>query len=863
MRTPFIYSPVAMAIAAICFSSAASFSVKAESTKQEYTQQTINIDITAGPLSFALNQLAQNAGEALSYAPTLVDGKTTQGVKGSYSLEHALNKILFNTGLTAVKHGNAGGYIIKKSNDDSAATLALTTVTSGRTGTALAQKISEMPSVTQVITNDDIESQATGGRTAADILSQLIPSLGASSGSTSNYGITMRGRPVQFLINGVPLSGSRSLSRELNSIDPLQIERVEVLSGSTSIYGAGAAGGLINLVTKSMVDKGTKHQTRIGVNSSRKVESESLGYHIGQTFGYVGEKFYGRLDIDYEVKGGKFDSDGNRISPDVNQTDQQDTDSLSLNTSLGMTLTGNQSIDLAITYYDDRQDTDYGPDYGENLQVLVNPSAAAPSLTAIDGATIENEPSTTKTSVNLSYNHNDFLGSSLNLTGYYRDENGRFYPSGKSAAIQAAEVWVKNGLTDSDTLSALLGAAIFVTQSEADIDVMGIRAAMQTQSNISGKQALFSYGADFEREESKQLYYGQDLNTFMASNGLNAQANGNAYNSGPDTTIDKSGVFVNADIDLTNKWHVSAGVRYQKIKAKTDQFIPIYETLLEEYFSNPLISDISNAYGIDYQAGVVNKGETSHNKVLFNVGTSYEVTPTDQFFANFSQGFTTADIQRALRDVRAGFVVNSKNVQPIGINNYEFGWQTNHRNIAARLGVFYNESDKTVRFTDSYTVELVDTDERVYGLEGSFSHTINDTLQYGGTIAYTRGQYKKEDQWLELDAVHLTPLKGTLYTQYNFNNVSNIRLQLLAIGGSDEAFEDQQKDPDASALPVKGYAVFDILGQIKMPLGRVNYGIYNLLNNDYKTVYHQTTYGDLNRLPASGTTFGVNYTIDY
>ncbi|WP_201590596.1 TonB-dependent receptor [Psychrobacter sp. Pi2-51] len=731
-----------------------------------------------------------------------------------------------------------------------------------RTGTALAQKISEMPAVTQVITENEIQMQATGDRTTGDILAQLIPSLGASSGSTSNYGTTMHGRPVQFLLNGVPLSSSRSLSRELNSIDSAQLERVEVLSGATSIYGAGAAGGLINLVTKSLVGYGPIRQTRVGVSSSRGFESDSLGYHVGQTLGYGGERVYGRLDVDYDSKGGKFDSKGNRISPDVNQTDQQDTESLSVNGSLGVELTDSQRLDLAVTYYKDEQDTDYGPDYGDGLGVLFG---EIPSLKAIDGANVKNEPYTEKSSVNLSYSDDDFVGSgsSLSLTGYYRDEKGRFYPSAKTADKQAAEVWQANGLTDEKTVNKLTSAAVFVTQSEADIEVMGLRAAMQTETEIAGKKTLFSYGADFERENSEQTYYGQNLNTFLASNGLTAQTNGLTYNGGPDTTIDKWGAFVNADVDITDKWHTSAGVRYQKLKSETDAFTPIYEQLLEEYFNDPRISGTSAAYGIDYQAGDVEKGSTDHDKTLFNLGTSYQLTPNDQIFANFSQGFTTADIQRALRDVRAGFVVNSDNVQPIAINNYEFGWQGKHGDTAARLSGFYNESDKVVRFTDSYTVEVVDTDERVYGVEGSLSHDISDKWQVGGSVAYTRGQYDKDGDWLELDAVRLTPLKGTAFAQYNFDEGSNVRLQALAIGGDDEAFKDQQKDPDSSALPVTGYMTLDVLGQVKMPVGRVDYGVYNLLNKDYLTVYHQTTYGDLNRLPASGTTYGLSYTVDY
>ena len=50
------------------------------------------------------------------------------------------------------------------------------------------KRFSEMPAVTQVISEEEIQVQATGDRTTGDILAQLIPSLGASSGSTSNYG---------------------------------------------------------------------------------------------------------------------------------------------------------------------------------------------------------------------------------------------------------------------------------------------------------------------------------------------------------------------------------------------------------------------------------------------------------------------------------------------------------------------------------------------------------------------------------------------------------------------------------------------------------------------------------------------------
>lgn len=49
---------------------------------------------------------------------------------------------------------------------------AITVSANAKTGTALAQKISEMPAVTQVIYEADIQAQATGNRTVGDILAQ-------------------------------------------------------------------------------------------------------------------------------------------------------------------------------------------------------------------------------------------------------------------------------------------------------------------------------------------------------------------------------------------------------------------------------------------------------------------------------------------------------------------------------------------------------------------------------------------------------------------------------------------------------------------------------------------------------------------
>jgi iron complex outermembrane receptor protein len=53
------------------------------------------------------------------------------------------------------------------------------------------------------------------------------------------------------MIDGVSLNSIRAISRQLDAIDPFNIERIEVLSGASSIYGGNATGGIINIITKT------------------------------------------------------------------------------------------------------------------------------------------------------------------------------------------------------------------------------------------------------------------------------------------------------------------------------------------------------------------------------------------------------------------------------------------------------------------------------------------------------------------------------------------------------------------------------------------------------------------------------------
>ncbi|PLN73227.1 TonB-dependent siderophore receptor, partial [Klebsiella quasipneumoniae] len=97
--------------------------------------------------------------------------------------------------------------------------------------------VAEMAQTTWVIEGQEIEQQVQGGKEFKDVLAQLIPGIDVSSQGRTNYGMNMRGRAIVVLIDGVRLNSSRTDSRQLDAIDPFNIEHIEVISGATSLYG--------------------------------------------------------------------------------------------------------------------------------------------------------------------------------------------------------------------------------------------------------------------------------------------------------------------------------------------------------------------------------------------------------------------------------------------------------------------------------------------------------------------------------------------------------------------------------------------------------------------------------------------------
>ncbi|WP_343682827.1 TonB-dependent receptor [Acinetobacter baylyi] len=694
------------------------------------------------------------------------------------------------------------------------------------TATRTPKSIAEIAGTVQNIKGEEISQQAGAGRKVADILAQLVPSLAPSSGTSSNYGQTMRGRSVLIMIDGVSQTGSRDVARQLNSISPEMIDHIEVISGATSIYGSGATGGIINIITKrANPDKPVSFSTKLGMTSADNFRADGLAYEIGQTASFSTDKVNGFLGANFTSRGSQFDGNGDRISLSPWQGSTMDTDTLDINGRLGFNLTDTQTLSVGAQYYKDKQDTDYGPDYVNSVDYY----------RAKKGWSLDKQPFTERYGVNTQYQNTDFLGQTLNLEAYYRNEKSRFVPYGYSAD------------------------GTLVKQSQSNVDFAGLRSTLQSDFNIANRALNLTYGLDydFERDHQWSDYY------LPGNNGLVYTPTGQTQGQGPNTKIQNIGTFLQADYALTDNLNLQAGTRYQYVKADTASYLTARTPITQ-----------------------MPADSTHDDKVLFNAGAVYKINDAQQLYANFSQGFSYPDVQRVLRDV-AYYTLTTSGIAPITVNSYELGWRLNQEDdLNLGLTGFYNTSDKVVQFNSNRSMNVVDTDQRIYGAEATVNYPFMKNYKVGGTLGYTRGQYKDAaNNWHELNSFVLSPVKATLFAEWNNDEGYGLRVQTQTIKSSDRAYKDDLElaalasaSTDAtfkanvendsnSAASIKGYTTMDVLVHFPAYKGRVDFGVYNIWNRQYKTVFaQQAAVTNINQyldIPAQGRTFALAYTINY
>ena len=690
------------------------------------------------------------------------------------------------------------------------------------TATRTDEALENIPRSVTVIRREEIQEQTSGNSNVSDLLGKLVPGFGPPTQERrTERNQTLRGRPALILIDGVPQNPNTGPFRQLNSIDPSAIERVEVVRGPSAIYGAGATGGIINIITRRPTDEKQQLELSVGLRSDfTDFNEDSLGYKLKAALsGREGKADY-LFQLSYEDSGSFFDTDGDRIPP-LNPSNISDLRSLNFLGKIGVDIDDNQRLEFTYNNFLDRQETKFATD----PSILATPGLQTARAIRTGKIDYDEDPEQSTQVFNFKYTNDKIFGSSkLDFQAYYTD----------TKVTQLAD--------DLRPFFANLPPSLpGITQPDFKTDKFGTR--LQLDTPFSNAFSVL-WGVDYVQEDNERPSFIIDPVAFDQ---------GQARVIGTDTgspffELDSLGLFAQAQWEMSEKFLLSGGVRYENISFDVDDY------------TTSSFADLRNP------PARIEGGSNTVDDVVFNLGAVYKVSPEISIFSNFSQGFAIPSLV-FLGRVEPGFDFETDDLlEPEKVNNFELGVKGNWDSVQVSLAGFYNFSDKGQTFFIDQSTGLTDitrTPQRNYGIEATLDWKVNKSWTLGSTFTWNEGDTNFPNDgrgFLPLSTEEVQPLKLTAYLENETLPGWRNRLQLLYVGDRDRAF-DEGVDP----VEIRGYTTLDFFSNLKLGQGDLVLGVENLFNRDYLDLTSQGAIGFRERLrqASRGRTISVRYSVKF
>ncbi|MGF7039407.1 TonB-dependent receptor [Mucilaginibacter lappiensis] len=384
------------------------------------------------------------------------------------------------------------------------------------------ESLKDVPSSVTILNARAIKEQLNVNPSIAAILGNTIPGLGTSNNKATNAGQTLRGRQVLVLIDGIPQSTPlMNGSRDIRTLDPAVIERVEVIKGATSIYGNGSAGGIINFITKKpAADKTFSGTTSVGINGNLVHPSNTAGYRFSQSFSGTVNKFSYVVNGTYNYTGVLKDAKGN-----VNaQADGLGENSL-YNAFVKLAYKPNEHSEIVASYnlFRSVQNTDY-------INVI-GKYGVTPSIGQKGNDPGEAAGTPYNHNALVSYHNNALpLSSSLDVSAYY---NGFI---SMNRYVEQGTAWYGPGQTKIQSFKK------------------GLRLTLNTPWKMGGfGDGELTYGLDLLNDRTNQIL----------TDGRVYIPNMNMLNLAP---------YAQMKLDLMTNFVLKAGIRYENARVKVNDF---------------------------------------------------------------------------------------------------------------------------------------------------------------------------------------------------------------------------------------------------------------------------------------------------
>lgn len=341
-------------------------------------------------------------------------------------------------------------------------------VTATRSGTV----IEDLPISVSVVGQEQVENQIRQNRNILSGLEFIVPGLSVQDSETrGSCSSAIRGRAASFQINGVPVNEDLRPGSCTGpfAVSPFAIERVEVVRGGTALYGAGAPGGIINLITRraagDALEIDATAQTSFNTDKARDTFTTDLYAGVGQKVG----------NFDYYV--GAAYTDGGRVrSGSGLPVFSGAYESVDLISALGLEFAGGQEVRFTGTFHNENVGRQFYPDG------TVDPATGLSNIVEVAAHPQVGQGRDRNLTLALSYRHPDFLAHDLNVSLFYQDQSIKQRDNFFSAA-------------DGDDFFA----------SNRVNGRLGVRSALVRSYDIGSAKLKTSYGFDFTRNHFRRF----------------------------------------------------------------------------------------------------------------------------------------------------------------------------------------------------------------------------------------------------------------------------------------------------------------------------------------------------------------------
>lgn len=588
-------------------------------------------------------------------------------------------------------------------------------VTASRTEKAL----STIPNTVTVINSEELARQIAISNDMSAIIGNLVPSFSPSRQKLTGAGESLRGRSPMYMVDGVPQSNPlRDGSRDGHTIDPLMLERIEIIHGANAIHGLGASGGIINMITRQPGGD-TQQSIRLDSVVQDADIDESFGYGATYNFsGQLSDQFDLLASVRYRESGVGIDGNGDVVGFDNTQGDTMDATTLNGFFKLGYNWS-DQRLELTLNHFDIEGNNDW-------LTVNGDVSAGIPT-TAVEDDVPGDAPANEVTMLSVNYNNEDFFGHSLHIQAFNQEFTAT-YGGGVFGTFQDPR----------------FGSDLF-DQSANNSDKQGIKITLVNDRPASLPVNLV-YGIDFFSDETFQELVQTGRNWVPATEYLNYAP------------------FAQAEFNPAQGLVLTAGIRHEESTLEVTDF-----TTLASYNGGQFVQggepDFSETL---YNAGAT-YSITENLRVFGNYSESFSMPDVGRVLRGINTPGQTVesflDLQPILTDnAEVGLEYNNDSF------NGQISFYTSESDFGQRL---QPDSDGI------FSVEREQTEIDGIELRGEWLASADDVL--GLRYAYTDGEFDSDGDGkvdTDLDGQNISPNRINLSWDRSWSNTLSSRLQI-------------------------------------------------------------------------------------